>query len=296
MQRSADFSKLVLVGARSRAAKALKRKLGHLPTVGIARAAARGDLDVADYRTVPDALDMEGALVVNCVGTDQGTAEELHRVNCEVALAYAHAASQRGAARFVQLSSFSVFAPTVVARETTPLAPQTDYGRSKLAAERALEDFSPELEKIAILRVPILVAAPGTGAIDKLTRLMRVLTRFRAIPRPLTDIRRSMLTYAGLAEAISLVASRDGIFHAADPQLFSYSLLAAISAEEKAGMHAIPVPLPIEGALRLATPGLHARLFTSMYLDPDINLLADRTAGSFHPDLAEIVRQHLVRH
>ena len=66
----------------------------------------------------------------------------------------AHAALDSGVNRFVFLSSFSVYGTPAVNRilESTPIAPQSTYGRTKAAAEQILTGFVDKGLNLRILR------------------------------------------------------------------------------------------------------------------------------------------------
>ncbi len=111
----------------------------------------------------------------------------LWEVNVEGTLRAAQSAANAGVRRFVYLSS-------VKARER-----DDEYGRAKLAAERALEELKPHMQ-IVILRPP-LVYGPGVRA--NFLALMRAIAR--GWPLPLASIRnRRSLVYVGnLCDAVA---------------------------------------------------------------------------------------------
>lgn len=271
LQRSDRF---FLLGANSRIAGALRRRLaGHAQVFGIARDPA-AEIPVADYAEVPAQADLRGGVIVNCVGTDRGPADLLNAVNCDVPAAWARAAERQGAAGFVQISSFSIFAAGPAAGPSVRLDPATDYGRSKLAAETALQALLPP-DRLRIVRTPILIAEAGAAPPDKLAQLMAALRRFCVVPRLAQDVQRSMLSYDGLAAAIiKSLGQPDTLVHAADPAPFGYGRVRAIAAAE--GVRLRPVPIPRSAALiaQRAAPALFNRLFSSMQLDPAANVLS----------------------
>ena len=129
------------------------------------------------------------------------------RVNTEITEKIATKAAKAGVKRFVFLSSVKVNGESTqtepFSEENAP-APEDAYGRSKLAAERALQRIS-ENTKLACtsLRVP-LVYGPGVKA------NFEALLRFCGLPIPLplggiTNNQRSLLFTGNLTDAIRTV-------------------------------------------------------------------------------------------
>ena len=140
------------------------------------------------------------------------SAQELERVNVGLAAQVGEAAAGHGAA-LVFLSSVKVHgeASRTPFSESSPLAPQDAYGRSKARAEAALRAV-PGL-RLAVLRAP-LVYGPGVKA--NFLALMSALAR--GIPLPLAAVknRRSLVYVGNLADAIVRCLGRQGTFLVSD--------------------------------------------------------------------------------
>lgn len=283
---------VILVGGNSRAAVAIRSALPGERIFSVARGEGAADATTPDYAQVPAGVPFAGAIVVNCVGTDKGEPVLLDRVNRAVPVAWARAAREGGVRQFIQLSSFSVYAPTRIVREDSPLGPLTDYGRSKLAAEEGLAALATDDFAIALLRVPILVASDSAGATDKLSALLKLVRKARAVPRVNPPVRRAMLTYQGLSVATALLVAQrgSGVFTAADPEAFTYELVAECAARAGRSVVRIPVPKGAVGLLGRLRPGLSQRLFESMELAPEANLL---TKESYSGRLREAIVNQL---
>ncbi|MBX9796723.1 NAD-dependent epimerase/dehydratase family protein [Sphingomonas sp.] len=261
---------IVIIGATSGAGRAIHARLGDGGVVGVARQ-GRADVIVADYLAVRPDIIAEGAVIVNCVGTPTGDAATLDDVNRKVAVAWAAAARAAGAAHFIQLSSFSVYGRAQHVNAQTPVLPETAYGRSKLDAEQKLAALQTADFGVSLLRIPILV---GGDRSDKLAQLLRLIVRLRIVPLVRPPVARAMLSYDGLAATIChLVQTRQrGVVVAADPEMFSYDLVARQARE--AGLHLLHMPLPRVLSLPLGwvAPALHDRLFASMSVDGAVNI------------------------
>jgi UDP-glucose 4-epimerase len=113
-----------------------------------------------------------------------------------------------GARRFVYLSSVKAMGEERAGctDETTPAAPETAYGRSKLAAERLVLDCGArDGLAVACLRPPLVY---GAGCKGNLLRMVAAIDR--GLFPPLPDLRnaRSLVHVGNLVQAMLLAASR----------------------------------------------------------------------------------------
>ena len=269
---------LVLVGGDSRAAAAIAARNAGRRIVLVVRRGGSGErATVRDYREIPDGLKLAGATVVNCVGIDRGPPQELHRANVEVPLNWVHATARMGGRLFVQISSFSVYGRRELIGHDTPPAPESDYGRSKRDAEVALSSLNIDAA-ISVLRVPILVSPAGAaGPPDKLAQLARLAARAHVVPAPARPVERSMISYDAMARAVALLeAEPQPLAVAADPEPFTYDLLAAAALAGGSRVVRVPVPRLATQFLAPIAPGIVERLFASNVLADEANLLAKR--------------------
>lgn len=154
-------------------------------------------------------------------------------VNVALACEAALKSKAEGVPHFAFLSSFSVYGAEEGGVEEVGLRteprPATLYGKSKLAAERALGPLAGSGFAIAVLRAP-LVYGPGCerGNFPRLARLARTSPVF-----PDVDNRRSMLYSRSLAELVRLLAEdgRGGLFLPQDAEHVSTSEMVRLLAE-----------------------------------------------------------------
>ena len=128
-------------------------------------------------------------------------------MNANVTARLAQAAAEKGIDRFVFLSSVKVNGESTqdcAFTEADDPAPEDAYGRSKLAAEQALQRISVDSGLVAVsIRTP-LIYGPGVGA--NFAALMRLCDL--PVPLPLagiTDNMRSLLFVDNLTGAIRTV-------------------------------------------------------------------------------------------
>jgi nucleoside-diphosphate-sugar epimerase len=129
---------------------------------------------------------------------------EFERINVAGTRALARACRTAGVRRLVFLSSISVYGRgSQRLDEQAPLAPQDDYGRSKLLAERALEEeLSSATTEWCILRPPLIYGRDAPGNMPRLQRLVA-----SGLPLPFGAVRnrRSLMCVDNLVDAVITV-------------------------------------------------------------------------------------------
>ncbi|MBN3723539.1 NAD-dependent epimerase/dehydratase family protein [Burkholderia sp. Ac-20379] len=171
--------------------------------------------------------------------------------NVEGTLRVARAARERGASRFVFVSSIKALAERDDGRplvETGTPHPEDAYGRSKLRAEQALREFGARSGMEIVIVRPPLVYGPGVRA--NFLNLMQAVARGIPLPFGALDARRSLVHVDNLADALVLGAldarAVSGCFHVSDAETLTVSeLLRAIGRHLGRPARLLPVPLPI---------------------------------------------------
>ena len=151
-------------------------------------------------------------VVIHCAAHVPGVRERpddtharYHRVNVEGTQALAAQAAEAGVRRFLFLSSIKVHGESTVPGflfdEQSPLAPADAYGRSKEAAEVALQRVvaTTPMESV-VLRPPLVYGAEAKGNLAALMHWIR-----RGLPLPLGAVhgnRRSLIAVENLIDAI----------------------------------------------------------------------------------------------
>lgn len=126
-------------------------------------------------------------------------------VNTKLPILVAKKAKQAGVKQFIFLSTMSVYGNVEGAiTEKTPLKPVTMYGKSKLLAERKLQELSSEQFKVAIVRPPMVYGKGCPGNYARLERLAKYCPVF-----PDVDNKRSMIHIKNLCEYLYLIIGRE---------------------------------------------------------------------------------------
>jgi nucleoside-diphosphate-sugar epimerase len=133
--------------------------------------------------------------------------ERFRLLNVRATEALARAAARAGVRRFVFVSSIKA----VAERSSRPISPADEpgpedaYGRSKLAAERAVAAVAAETGLEAAIVRPPLVYGPGVGA--NFRRLMSLVRRGVPLPFGAVANRRSLVNVWNLADLLVRLGS-----------------------------------------------------------------------------------------
>lgn len=269
--------RILVTGGNGRLGATVLNQLGHR---GVA-ATRRRDHDRSAIFIGSDGtanpLDLQGIdAIINCAGQVHAAPKVIDQANITYPTRLAYIAREAGVRRFVQVSSFSVFGRAEFLDADTPLAPENDYGRSKAKAEEAL--LAAEAPGFAVLplRLPFMFSADHPALLGKLTSIIR---KTRVLPSPRgAPSRRSMITYAGAADALIARAlnleTRAGILAAADPlPLALTDIASAIAQRLGRRILVLPVPGSATALANRVAPAMASRLFRSSILAASANML-----------------------
>jgi nucleoside-diphosphate-sugar epimerase len=184
----------------------------------VALADQRGVANVAVSRSRGPDYEDRGAMAAAAAGCEaaimlagrahvRGDAAAFLKANRDLPLAVAEAFAAAGGRRFVFVSSIAVNGIATHGapfREEDVPAPVDDYGRSKLAGERALQARCAELcLELVIVRPPLVYGPDAPGNFGRLLRAAR-----RGLPLPLASVRnrRDLIGVDNLADFLLLCA------------------------------------------------------------------------------------------
>lgn len=159
--------------------------------------------------------------------------EEYYQVNFELTKKLYNAFLKSNAKKFIFISSVKAVADTVedILTEEQEPNPQTDYGKSKLMAERYIQSQElPEGKAYYILR-PCMIHGPGNkGNLNLLYKFVQ-----KGIPYPLAafENKRSFLSIENLCFVIKQLLEKDtasGVYNIADDDVLSTNEVVQILA------------------------------------------------------------------
>ena len=264
-------------------------RLAKVTESGAERISVLGDIDEGtDWREALEGVDAVIHLAARAHLLDESAdqSDAFVRVNARGTARLVEQSVEAGVRQFVLMSSIGAVtaASDRLVTLDTPCAPETPYGRSKLAAERALIELSRGTAMSWTILRPTLVYGPGNpGNMQRLVALVK-----RGLPLPLGAVtnRRSFTFVENLAKATTIVLSHSGAadatFLVADGQdLSTPELIRRIAAlaGSRTRLPSVPMPL-LHGlargadaftaatgkALPLSSPSLR-RLVSSLYVD-----------------------------
>ena len=155
--------------------------------------------------------------------------KDYYAVNTELTKRLAEKCKKDGVKQFIYISSMAVYGVAQsmdkekgTVRENTPLAPQSEYGDSKLRAEQALDHLKDESFSVAVIRVPSIY---GKGKTEYLDQYRYLAQKLPFIPVAFDDHYKSAICVDNLCELISLIIKNeskglfcpdDGLYSAVD--------------------------------------------------------------------------------
>lgn len=132
-------------------------------------------------------------------------------VNCGLAIGVAKLAKAAGVKQFVYMSSMSIYGKnTGVITKETPIAPVTNYGKSKVQAEEQLSKLIDDSFTVSFLRPPVVYGKGCKGNYQSLEKFALKLPFF-----PCVKNERSMIYIDNLCEFVKLIIDKQlgGVFY-----------------------------------------------------------------------------------
>jgi len=140
-----------------------------------------------------------------------------YKVNYELAYNIAQKSLNEGVNQFIYLSSMSVYGKNIdkITSETIE-NPNSEYGKSKLKAEKEISKLENKGFKVAIIRPPMVYGNKGVGNYQKLSKANKFLRLFPSVKN-----KRSMIYVENLSEFLMqvILKGKSGIMY---PQNIEY--------------------------------------------------------------------------
>jgi len=160
--------------------------------------------------------------------------KEYFRVNTDLCLRTAREAKKAGVKQFVFLSTVKVYGPydsnMGVWNESSVCNPDDSYGKSKYAAEKALENLIDDNFMVSIVRTPLVY---GEEVKANMLSLINLVEKIPILPLGNTNNQRSFTSVQNLVAFLDKIIEKrlSGVFIAKDEQDLSTSELVKIIAK-----------------------------------------------------------------
>jgi UDP-glucose 4-epimerase len=205
------------------------------------------------------------ALVHQMNGADK---EEYFKINQQFTLDLAKKAKAQGVKHFIFMSTVKVYGEESEKPylEDSPCKPQDNYGRSKLAAEKDLQDLEDENFIVSIIRTPIIY---GYNVKGNIKTLISIVNKVPVLPFYNTNNLRSMVYIGNLCHMIDILVKKriSGKFLASDDETISTSeFIKKISKALNKKVYLIYIPF-FKQLLRIVKPSFYNRLYESLYVE-----------------------------
>ena len=197
--------------------------------------------------------------------------ELYQKVNVGLTKKLAEFAKKNGVKHFVFFSSMSVFGMDEgEINKTAAPAPVSEYGKSKLAAEKILLGMQSDAFKITVLRPPIVYGKDCPGNYALLSKLVKFSPVF-----PLVDNKHSMIYIENLCACVDKILREEitGVIHPQNKEYVNTSDMCALIAEYSGKRLYLMRPLgKIASNIKISAA---KKAFGSLYYAEDISFSND---------------------
>ena len=152
-----------------------------------------------------------------------------YKINRDLAYETAQKAKKDGVMQFVFLSSMSVYGVEKgIISKSTPLRPQSAYGKSKIEAEELIKKLHDESFTVSLLRPPMVY---GKGCKGNYARLVKIALKTPIFPK--VDNKRSMIYIENLCEFIKQIIDNrcGGLFFPQNTEYINTSEMVKLISE-----------------------------------------------------------------
>ncbi len=193
--------------------------------------------------------------------------EKYDDVNVKYPIALAKKAKEAGVKQFVFISTIAVYEEgKEMIDENTECNPLTPYGRSKLEAEKQLEELNDKDFTVSIIRPPMVYGKDAPGNISSLISLVNKVS---ILPFGKIDNKRSFVYIDNLTYLVNRVIEKkqSGIFLASDDESMSTTkLIELIAKYQQKKVWLLKIPF-FDSLLKTLKPSLYKRLFGNLEVD-----------------------------
>jgi len=210
--------------------------------------------------------------------------KEYVEVNVNYPVLLAKKAKENGAKQFIFISTIAVYgSENRLLKESTVCTPETPYGKSKLEAEKLLQELESDTFRVSIIRPSMVYGKDAPGNMDLLVKLVKKVS---FLPFGKIENRRSFVYIGNLCHLMDVLIQKQqrGVFLASDDNSLSTTrLIELISYTLDKKIYLVKVPF-FNVLLKMLKPSFHKRLYESLEVD---NSFTKKVLGLKNPYDAE---------
>lgn len=194
------------------------------------------------------------------------------KVNRDLTYEIAKKAKAEGIKHFIFLSTMNVYGLNKgIINSDTPLEPSSAYGKSKLEAEKLINNLQSSTFNVSIIRPPLVY---GKGCKGNYNRLAQFALKTPVFPK--TNNKRSMIYIDNLSEFIKNIIdnSSNGVFFPQNSEYVSSSeMISQIASSHKRKVYIIPLFSVILKKLNLNVTN---KVFGDLYYKKELSEYKER--------------------
>jgi UDP-glucose 4-epimerase len=266
---------ILIIGADSFVARNFVQKSqlqSHFQLVSRKQLSGLNVIRSKDYSDIDEKLFEWADVVLNCVAvvhSPKAPVESYYRINHRLTSNNAAKARKNGVRLFIQLSTIAVYGMQSYIDQTTEEKPVSHYAKSKLLADKRLQNMQTGLFKILIIRPPMIYGAFDTPG--NLKRLIHLVDKGWPLPLARNKNKRQFLNVHNLAAILDELIEKEktGVIIPADREHISTRELVDIignKLNKKARLFHVPGQDVI---IKFLFPALYHKLFADSIIDPD---------------------------
>lgn len=192
---------------------------------------------------------------------------QYYNINTKYPVELAKKAKKYGVKQFIFISTIAVYGDEEeTVDEKSECKPVTSYGKSKLAAERKLQELNDENFIVSIVRAPMVYGEDSPGNI---LSLITLISNVSVLPLGKINNKRSFVYIENLLYLINEIIeqNQEGIFLASDDYAISTTnLIELIAHELNKNITLLKIPF-FETCLKIVKPSFHRRLYENLEVD-----------------------------
>ena len=193
------------------------------------------------------------------------------KINTKLPIYLANEAKKAGIKHFIQMSTIAIYGKATNIDENSPENPITLYGKTKLAADKALLSLQDENFKVSIIRPPMVYG--GGNAPGNMMKLINISQK--GIPMPFKGVNneRDFINVNNLIDVLYLVIKNNiyGIVIPTDKKAVSTEgIINFVKKYSQSKVRLISLPKFILSIIKKIKPNIYNKVFGSLKISCNV--------------------------